>query len=86
MLAAVDRSTIHGLFRVACQGAEGHVQFSLRGHEMARYWTRMRQRKGQGLVEYALIIGLVTIVIIAALTALSGTTNNLVGNVSNSMP
>ena len=46
----------------------------------------MRQRKGQGLVEYALIIGLVTIVIIAALTALSGTTNNLVGNVSNSMP
>ena len=32
-----------------------------------------RKRAGQGLVEYALIIGLVAIVAIAALTTVSGT-------------
>ncbi|MGH7707589.1 MAG: Flp family type IVb pilin [Vulcanimicrobiaceae bacterium] len=32
--------------------------------------------RGQGLVEYALIIGLVSIAAIAALTTLANTTNN----------
>ena len=37
-----------------------------------RWMKRVRSEKGQSLVEYALIIALVAIVLIAALTALAG--------------
>lgn len=35
--------------------------------------TQKKDRKGQGLVEYALIIALVALVCIVAMTAISGT-------------
>lgn len=38
---------------------------------------------GQGLVEYALIIALIAIVVIAALRALGGSANNSLTNASN---
>ncbi len=52
---------------------------------------KKRTRKsGQGLVEYALIIGLVAIVAIAALTACSGTLKNFyfdtIPNALNTIP
>ncbi|MCK4375957.1 MAG: Flp family type IVb pilin [Candidatus Brocadiae bacterium] len=43
----------------------------------------LRSKKGQSLVEYALILALVAIVVIVALTALGGHTENAMGNVAN---
>lgn len=40
---------------------------------------------GQGLVEYALIIALVSIVAIAALTILGSKSNNTLSNAANSL-
>lgn len=41
--------------------------------------------EGQGLVEYALILVLVAIVVIAALSLLGGEVNNIFGDVSNTL-
>ena len=53
---------------------------------MRSLWKSMRTRKGQSLVEYALILALVAIVVIAALTALGGKTTNTMQTVSNTLP
>ena len=50
---------------------------------MLKLWTALRSKKGQSLVEYALILALVSIVVIVALTALGGHTENAMGNVAN---
>ena len=39
-------------------------------------WKKAKKKSGQGLVEYALIIGLIAIVAIAALSTVSGTLKN----------
>jgi len=52
---------------------------------MFRLWTALRSRKGQSLVEYALILALVAIVVIVALTALGGHTREAMSNVSNTL-
>ena len=56
---------------------------------MKRYWFKMvsalRSKKGQSLVEYALILALVAIVVIVALTALGGHTENAMTNVANAL-
>jgi len=44
-----------------------------------------RKEKGQGLVEYALIIVLVSIVVIAALTILGPRISNLFNTISGSL-
>ena len=41
-----------------------------------------RNEDGQGMVEYGLILGLISIVAIAALTATGGQIKNLLGTVS----
>jgi pilus assembly protein Flp/PilA len=46
---------------------------------------RIRQRKGQSLVEYALILALVAIVVIAALTTLGQSASNKMNTVSTTM-
>ena len=44
-----------------------------------------REEEGQGLVEYALIIGLIAIVAIAALSAAGGSVSNLFGNINSKL-
>ncbi len=43
------------------------------------------EREGQGLVEYALIIVLVSIVVIILLSLLGGTVGNVFSRISNSL-
>ena len=44
------------------------------------------KEKGQGLVEYALILVLVAVVVIAALTLLGPTISNIFGTINSSFP
>lgn len=41
--------------------------------------------KGQGLVEYALILVLIAIVVIVALTALGGSVGNIFNDITNNL-
>ena len=50
---------------------------------MLKVWMALQSKKGQSLVEYALILALVAIVVITALTALGGSAKNAMENVSN---
>ncbi len=51
-----------------------------------RFLSMMLDERGQGLVEYALILGLVSCAAIAALAFLGNKTNNqLYGQISNAM-
>ena len=52
---------------------------------MIRLFCILRSEKGQGLVEYALILVLVAIVAIAALSLLGKTTNNVLCNVVSTL-
>jgi pilus assembly protein Flp/PilA len=52
---------------------------------MAKLWSFFRSRKGQSLVEYALILALVAIVVIVALTALGQHSKAVMSNVSNTL-
>ena len=45
----------------------------------------LRNERGQGLTEYALIIALVAIVAVAALTLLGGQINTIFGNITTSL-
>ena len=44
------------------------------------------KEKGQGLVEYAIILALIAIVVIAVMTTLGKKVNNTMSKVSNSLP
>ena len=45
----------------------------------------VREEEGQGLVEYALIIGLIAVVAIAALTASGGSISAIFGTISSKL-
>ena len=47
--------------------------------------TSLKDERGQGLVEYALILVLIAIVVIAVLTTLGGKTCNVFSEVSNAI-
>ncbi|MDP6106861.1 MAG: class III signal peptide-containing protein [Candidatus Brocadiia bacterium] len=49
-------------------------------------WNRLRTRKGQGLVEYALILALVVIICTTSLTAICSKTDNSFGRAANMLP
>lgn len=48
-------------------------------------FSMLKNEKGQGLVEYALILVLIAIVVIAALTILGHKTNNVFSTVGNAI-
>lgn len=52
---------------------------------MRKLWKKLRDKEGQSLVEYALILALVAIVVIAALTTLGGTVSNKVNETQNAL-
>jgi pilus assembly protein Flp/PilA len=53
---------------------------------LTKMWLAMRSEKGQSLVEYALILALVAIVVIAALTVLGTSTETTLEVVTNELP
>ncbi len=46
----------------------------------------MKSKKGQGMVEYGLIIGLIAIVVIVALTALGGGLERIFNEINAELP
>ena len=69
--------TIAHISRVAVQQRRDNIR---------RIWTLLRGKRGQGLVEYALILVLVAIVVIAALTVFGQKTANTLSNITNQLP
>ena len=54
--------------------------------KLLQMWVSFREsERGQGLVEYALIIALVAILLVGALTALNGKLSTVFGNISNAL-
>jgi pilus assembly protein Flp/PilA len=54
--------------------------------KMLALWIKVQNReRGQGLVEYALIIALVAILLVVALTALKGQLETVFSNISGSL-
>jgi len=49
------------------------------------YFKALRNEKGQGLTEYALIIALVAIVAVAALTLLGGQIDTIFGDITSEL-
>jgi pilus assembly protein Flp/PilA len=52
---------------------------------MLKLWKKLREKEGQSLVEYALILALVAIVVIAALTTLGEEVGNRMNTISNEL-
>lgn len=50
-----------------------------------RLWLAFRSKRGQSLVEYALILALVAIVVIGALTTLGGRAGNAMNEVATDL-
>jgi pilus assembly protein Flp/PilA len=54
--------------------------------KLLELWVAFQNReRGQGLVEYALIIALVAILLVGALTALKGQLGNVFTNISTNL-
>lgn len=52
---------------------------------MRKLWKMLKGKKGQSLVEYALILALVAIVVIAALTTLGRSASNKMNEVATTL-
>ncbi len=53
--------------------------------QVADRQSRVRSQRGQGLVEYGLILVLVSIAVVVALTALSGQLNTIFNTIKNDL-
>jgi pilus assembly protein Flp/PilA len=47
--------------------------------------ARLRDERGQGMVEYALILVLIAVVVLVILSVVGGQVNNVFSNVSNGL-
>jgi len=45
----------------------------------------LKDEKGQGMVEYGLILALIAVVVIGVMTSMGGNLNTMLGNVSNNI-
>jgi pilus assembly protein Flp/PilA len=52
---------------------------------LASYFSVLKNEKGQGLVEYSLIIALVSILAIGALTTMSGDVNGVFNSIAGTL-
>lgn len=52
---------------------------------MKKVLSVLKNEKGQGMVEYGLIIALVSIAVIVAITALGGNLNNIFNTINNTL-
>jgi len=52
---------------------------------MVKVANVLRSEKGQGMVEYGLIIGLIAVILIGALTALSGGLEGIFGEITGKL-
>jgi pilus assembly protein Flp/PilA len=52
---------------------------------MRKFFSRLRSEEGQAMVEYALILGLVSVVSILALTAIGTNVNTLFGIIRDAL-
>ena len=81
----------HSLYIDLCQVRQFylpsfHTSFDYNGgFDMTSFMKALRNEKGQGLTEYALIIALVAIVAVAALTLLGGQINTIFGNITDQL-
>ena len=46
---------------------------------------RLREERGQGMVEYALILVLISVIVIVILTVIGKQANNVFSNISNAL-
>ena len=53
---------------------------------MKGLWRKLKDRHGQGLVEYSLILGLVVIVVVTAFTSFGGKVEDTMTNVVDELP
>jgi len=52
---------------------------------MVKVMSVLRSEKGQGMVEYGLIIGLIAVILIGAITALSGGLSGIFGKITGEL-
>ena len=53
--------------------------------KLATLLSPLKDKKGQGLVEYALLLALIAIVVIAAVTLIGGKANNVYSKIGASL-
>jgi pilus assembly protein Flp/PilA len=58
----------------------------VRGDRLVEALGKFRDEEGQGLVEYALILVLVAVAVVAGLTVFGGTLNSTFSMIANSWP
>lgn len=56
------------------------------GEKALQSWLWLKSEKGQGLIEYALILALIVIVVIALLQVIGGKVNNIYSDINANIP
>ena len=52
---------------------------------MIEFFNRLRDESGQTMAEYAVVLGVITVAVVAALTLLSGKISDVLGSVTAAM-